>query len=241
MTLIVSHRGACRHAPENTIASGLRAAELGADIVELDVRTSADGVLYLLHDAMLDRTTSGTGPVAGTDSGTLDRLNAGGWFGPSFAGEPLPRLDAFIAALKGRVGFYVEVKAAEPEALAACLANARLDAPCIVYSEDSTLRARLRQALPRQKHMVNFTDHASISEAASTGATILEFNARDMTARRVAEARAAGFEVMMHTPARDLAAFARAFDLGIDYLNIDFPDIAARLRAARRASPPRPG
>lgn len=148
MTFIVSHRGACHHAPENTVASGLRAASLGADIVELDVRTSADGVLYVLHDATLDRTTDGSGPIAGTHSRTLDRLDAGAWFDPVFAGEPLPRLDAFLAALKDRVGFYVEVKAADPDAVARCLDDACLDSPCIVYSEDGALRAGCAGACP---------------------------------------------------------------------------------------------
>lgn len=86
--------------------------------------------------------------------------------------------------------------------------------------------------------MVNFTDHGSVAEAADTGAGIFEFNAKDMTSERVAEARAVGFEIMMHTAEKDIAAFARAFDLGIDYLNIDFPEIAARMRAARQRGKP---
>jgi glycerophosphoryl diester phosphodiesterase len=90
-TQIVYHRGACRHAPENTIASGLAAARLGGDIVELDVRQSRGGVLYVLHDAKVDRATNGTGAIAQMTSADLDRLDVGEWFGLAFTGERLPR------------------------------------------------------------------------------------------------------------------------------------------------------
>ncbi len=124
-TQIVCHRGACRHAPENTIASGLAAARLGGDIVELDVRQSRDGVLYVLHDATVDRTTNGSGPIADLTSTEIDRLDAGTWFGPEFTDEPVPRLDRFFHVLKAQVGFYVEVKTADADAVADAIRKRR--------------------------------------------------------------------------------------------------------------------
>ncbi len=230
VTRIVSHRGACREAPENTIVSGRRAAELGADIVELDVRESADGVLYVLHDATLDRTTNGRGPISRAQSRELDRLDAGAWFGPEFAGEPLPRLIDFLTELKPLLGFYVEVKAAAPWRLAAEFEAAGLGSGCIVYSENDELRAALRKALPRQLHMVNYRDHPDIEDARAAGASVLEFHSIDMTTQLVSRARAQELEIMMHTPYRDETAFREAIAAGVDYLNIDYPATAVTLR-----------
>lgn len=61
---VVAHRGAMREAPENSIAAFERARQLGADAVELDVRETADGALVVLHDATVDRTTQGHGPIS---------------------------------------------------------------------------------------------------------------------------------------------------------------------------------
>ena len=228
--LIISHRGACRAAPENTVAAGRKAAALGADIVELDVRESSDGILYVLHDATLERTTNGCGPIADTPSCDLDRLDAGSWFGPEFAGEPLPRLDIFLKALKPIIGFYVEVKVAEPGKVAACLESAGLGSGCIIYSEDPDLRSALRRELPQQLHMENFRNHSGMEEAKATGASVLEFMSDDLTSSRVLRARSLGFLTMMHTPLLDRDAFRLALVEGVDYLNIDYPEEASGMR-----------
>lgn len=230
-TRIVCHRGACRAAPENTIAAGRAAARLGGDIVELDVRQSRDGVLYVLHDATVDRTTDGTGPIAGMDSADLDRLDAGSWYAADFAGEPLPRLEAFFAALAPLVDFYVEVKAAEADAVAGAIRTAGLADRCFAYSEDPALRAGLRSAAPWLKRMVNWRDVGAFSDAlAREDAQILEFHAEDMTLDRIDAARAHGYEVMVHTPRLDTAAFSAAFEAAVEYLNIDHIEFAASLR-----------
>ena len=91
--LIVAHRGASGLAPENTLAAFRLAIELGAPAVECDVHLSADGIPVVIHDAQLDRTTNGKGPVAEQPFAALQTLDAGGWRDPRFAGERLPALD----------------------------------------------------------------------------------------------------------------------------------------------------
>ena len=87
---LIAHRCGGALAPENTLA-GLRvAAGLGWRAVEFDVMLSADGTPVLIHDETLERTTDGRGRVADTSDAELARLDAGSWFGPQFAGEPLP-------------------------------------------------------------------------------------------------------------------------------------------------------
>src|SRR5437764_15010234 len=88
--LIIAHRGHSAGAPEQTLAAYRMAARLGADMIEADVRQSRDGKLIMLHDAMLDRTTSGNGLAAELSWAELMKLDAGSWFAPAFAGERIP-------------------------------------------------------------------------------------------------------------------------------------------------------
>jgi glycerophosphoryl diester phosphodiesterase len=92
MIRVAGHRGAAGRAPENTCASFRLAWELGADMVELDVRLTIDGHPVVLHDPTLDRTTSGTGRVAERTLAEIRALDAGSHFGPAFAGERVPGL-----------------------------------------------------------------------------------------------------------------------------------------------------
>lgn len=108
----IAHRGAGRLAPENTLAAFRRGAELGHIAFECDVKRSADGELFLLHDDTLLRTTDGGDRVAGhLDWSDLSRLDAGSWHSPTYAGEPLPRLDAIARACRARGwGLNLEIK-----------------------------------------------------------------------------------------------------------------------------------
>ena len=89
---LIAHRGASALAPENTLAALSRAAEDGADVVELDVHLASDGSVVVLHDGCLRRTTSGWGWVDRKTLADLKTLDAGRWFDPLFAGEPIPTL-----------------------------------------------------------------------------------------------------------------------------------------------------
>ena len=90
----IAHRGAGKLAPENTLAAFRVGAEHGYRMYECDAKLSADGVVFLLHDATLDRTTSGSGVAGEHDWATLSQLDAGGWHSHAFAGEALPTLAA---------------------------------------------------------------------------------------------------------------------------------------------------
>ena len=96
---LIVHRGACTLAPENTIAAVRIAAEKGARWIETDVRLTADGGLVMLHDSKLDRTTNGNGPVVGKTLADVRSLDAGSWFSRDFAGEQVPDLEGFLAAV----------------------------------------------------------------------------------------------------------------------------------------------
>ncbi len=125
-TKIVSHRGANHLAPENTFAAADKALDFGADYIELDVRESADGVLFVHHDPTLDRTTSGSGLFCDTLAADIEALDAGGWFGSEFAGQPVPRLDAYLDYLRPRACVYLELKSCDPAKVVALVRDLRM-------------------------------------------------------------------------------------------------------------------
>lgn len=107
---LVAHRGASAVAPENTMAAFDRAWRDRADIVEMDVRLSADREVVVIHDRDLDRTTDGTGPVADWPVSELKRLNAGAWFGAAYDGEHIPTLREVLHWARGKVALMLELK-----------------------------------------------------------------------------------------------------------------------------------
>ncbi len=93
--LSIAHRGNSMYAPENTLAAFL-ASEGKADWVETDVRVSSDGVLVILHDDKVDRTTDGAGSVSTLTLAELKAFDAGSWFSAAFAGERIPTLEEMV-------------------------------------------------------------------------------------------------------------------------------------------------
>jgi len=172
LPLVIGHRGASAQAPENTLASIAAAAGSGIAWVEVDVRLTRDGVPVLLHDATVDRTTSGTGPLATHDCDRLAAFDAGRWFDPEFTDEKVPTL-AEALALTGRIGLginlelKIEPDASDPAAsdrARAALADAVVTAvtrawaarlggairpPVLVSSFDQPLLAAVRTLAPR--------------------------------------------------------------------------------------------
>ena len=94
---VMGHRGAAGAAPENTLAGLRAAAAFGVTWVEFDVMLSGDGVPVLVHDDNLKRSTGRNALMAETPFAALADLEAGVWFAPGFAGEPIPSLEAALA------------------------------------------------------------------------------------------------------------------------------------------------
>lgn len=89
----IAHRGAGKLAPENTLAAFRLGAQHGYRMFECDAKLSADGVVFLLHDSALERTTSGSGTAGALPWAALSQLDAGAWHSRAYAGEPLATLE----------------------------------------------------------------------------------------------------------------------------------------------------
>jgi glycerophosphoryl diester phosphodiesterase len=107
--LWIAHRGAGKLAPENTLAAFRFGAGHGYRAFECDVKLSADGVPFLLHDATLQRTTPASGTAGERPWSELSRLDAGGWHSRAYAGEPIPSFEA-IARYCLRNGFALNIE-----------------------------------------------------------------------------------------------------------------------------------
>lgn len=100
MTRCMAHRGWSSRAPENTMAAFRLALEEPAiDAIELDVQLSKDGIPVVIHDFVLDRSTSGKGLVRDHTYEQLAQLDAGSWFSQEFAGESIPTLEQVFQAV----------------------------------------------------------------------------------------------------------------------------------------------
>jgi glycerophosphoryl diester phosphodiesterase len=107
---IGGHRGAAGYFPENTMLSFEKGVELGADLIELDVHLSKDGIPVIIHNHTLDETTNGKGRVNEYTLEELKRLDAGSWFSKDYAGLQIPTLEEALLWAKGKVWVSIELK-----------------------------------------------------------------------------------------------------------------------------------
>ncbi|MDF3036023.1 MAG: ugpQ [Paucimonas sp.] len=108
---VVAHRGGGKLAPENTLAAMRCGLHHGFRAVEFDVMLSRDGVPVLMHDPELGRTVKGAGRVSDVDAVELCSLDAGSWFSPAFAGEPVPLYEDVVRFCRANgIWMNVEIK-----------------------------------------------------------------------------------------------------------------------------------
>ena len=108
---ITAHRGASGYAPENTLSSVKKALEIGVDRIEMDVQQTSDGVVVVLHDKTLDRTTNAKGKVGKMTFKELQDVKAYGKFEAEFPDEPIPTLEQVFELMDGSTEFVIEIKA----------------------------------------------------------------------------------------------------------------------------------
>ncbi len=136
---IVAHRGEHIECPENTLPAIERAIALGADWVELDIRTTGDGKWILMHNATVDATTSGKGAVAAMDFVDIVRLDAA-VHRPKYKGTRVPSFDQALEAIGGRCGLYLDAKQIAAPAILDHLRRFKMLNRCVVYGSLSLHR-----------------------------------------------------------------------------------------------------
>lgn len=257
---VFGHRGAAGVAPENTLPSFALALALGATHLELDVHATADGEIVVLHDALLDRTTDGSGPVSARAWADVAALDAGYRFthdGQRFPyrgqGVRIPRLAELLRAVPD-VPLNIEIKQRTPSIVDTVLRvlgeAGRLDA-VLLAAEDDEIMGAIRTAVRDRVatgmslgdvlaffdrvERDDWTDYAAPGHALQIPP---RFGDRELvTAATVAAAQRAGLEVHVWTvDERD--AIDHLLDLGVDGVMSDLPGRVAAAVACRQAISP---
>jgi len=246
----IAHRGAGKLAPENTLAAFRVGAVHGYRMFECDVKLSADGVPFLMHDAQLRRTTnaadvlgagqSGVSDIAG-DHGwhALSRLDAGSWHSRAYAGEPLPTLEAiarfcvrnsFILNIEIKPTPGTEYRTGEVVAQhAARLFHGAAVPPLLTSFDIPALEGALasQPELPRGLLIDALEDlpwPTWLSHAATLQCQAIVCNHELWTADKLQQAKAAGFRCLSYT-VNEAQEAARLIALGTDGVITDKVDL----------------
>ena len=243
---VTGHRGAAALAPENTLASVRRAMEIGVDRVEIDVQQTADGVVIVLHDRDLDRTTDMRGRVAKLKWAEVRKARANRGFEKQYPGELIPTLDDILRAINGRCTLVIEIKDGherypdiEKRVLDAIKAN-RAEQWCVIHTFNDKVIHRLRElhcTVPVQKllvgifpftslmldfrlHFAELTDYPDVDA--------FTFSHGMITRQNVTDAHALGKKVHVYTVNNE-HDMRQMISYGVDGIITDRPDLLRRI------------
>ena len=243
--LVMAHRGGAGLWPENTLLAFERARELGADVIEMDVQSTADGVLVVLHDATLDRTTDGSGRVGALTLAQLKKLDAGYRFstdgGKTFPwrgrGVAVPTLDEVFTRLPS-MRFNIEPKQESPsivKPLCRAIREKGMADKVTVGSFRQGVLDEFRKECPEVATSAGPGEVAEFLRASRNGGAAGEpkfkalqvpetaMGVQVLTRSFVESARARGLQVHAWT-VNDADAMRRLKDLGVDGIMTDYPD-----------------
>jgi glycerophosphoryl diester phosphodiesterase len=234
---VIAHRGEHLSHPENTLAAYQAAVDAGADYFEIDVRTTRDGHLVLLHDGTVDRTTNGRGEVRSMTFVEVRALDAGG-------GARVPTLDeALSVAAKANRGVYVDCKDVTAEALVKALEKAGVSSRVVIYGKLAFLK-EVRALRPTLRVMPEATSVAAMSTIqAELSAKVIAFDHRDFQDEIIRFAKQAKADVYVDRlgPADTVELWQDAIERGATGIQTDHPaELSAYLRSKGLALPKRP-
>lgn len=192
--LVSCHRGCTERAPENTVAAARDAVRIGADLIECDVRTTADGHLVIMHDSTVDRTTDGFGPISGMTLAQVRRLRIRDTRFASLGTHRVPTLAELVNAVGRRAGFYIDTKDVHPAALKRVLRDPQVIAKSFAYI--STDEASLwKKHIPELRLMATAPDDVRTPKQLQDFVTMFQLSALDGPLTLTKEQVAAAFDM----------------------------------------------
>jgi glycerophosphoryl diester phosphodiesterase len=243
--LCVAHRGASAAHPENTLPAFRAALAADADLVELDFRQTADGVLVCMHDRSVDRTTDGAVRF-GRDGTTIESvtarelatLDAGAWKGPEHAGARIPTLAEALATIQPGAVTMIEHKAGDPAALVELLRDKQLVGEVLVQSFDWAWLAEVRRLEPRLTLGTlgsGALDAARLAEIDALGVAMVHWHHQHLTLDDLTALRDRGYLVCVYTVDADLELLG-CIAAGLDAITTDVPGRLRELLRDHRGS-----
>jgi glycerophosphoryl diester phosphodiesterase len=230
--MVIAHRGASSYAPENTLAVFDLALQMGARQIELDVESTSDGYIVVIHDDTVDRTTNGAGPVSGHTLATLRQLDAGAWFGATFVGQRIPLFEEVLVRYKGRAHIHAEVKGRSTYVShhTADLIRQYQMVDHVTVTSFQTLRLEeIRGYAPELATgwLVTQVNEAILAEARALGLTQLCPRADSVTSVLVHRLHAEGFVVRAWGVSTE-ALMRQVVQAGADGMTVNCPDTLIR-------------
>ncbi|WP_329244549.1 glycerophosphodiester phosphodiesterase family protein [Streptomyces sp. NBC_01478] len=216
--LTIGHRGVMGLEPENTLRSFVAAEQAGLDVIELDLHLSSDGALVVMHDADVDRTTDGTGPIAERTLDELRTLDAG-------RGERVPVFEEVLDAVKSPIQAEIKDLAAA-RALAEVMHRRNLVERVEVSSFHDEAIAEIARLVPgvRTALIAGRFGPEVVERATEAGAETVCLNIRRLTLEVVEAARKADLRIIgWVVNTQDQLRLVRA--LGLDGATTDYPEI----------------
>jgi glycerophosphoryl diester phosphodiesterase len=251
--LLIGHRGYSLIAPENTLPSFKLALDAGADLVELDYQHSKDGVPVVIHDHILDRTTNARTKwkrrrikVSQKTAAEIQTLDAGSWFGATFAGAKVPTLVEALDFICGNGAVAViEQKSGDAETLARILHERNLINKVVVISFNWKFLREFHALEPKQilgalgppsrlsngrRPMHHRRKLGSrLKDIEKTGAQLAVWN-RKVSKRDVQTARKRGLKVWVYT-IDDVKSARRLLKRGVDGIITNVIAVIQRMRS----------
>src|SRR6266850_2611925 len=232
---VTAHRGSSARAPENTLSAVRQAITDGADFAEIDVQTTADGELVVLHDGDLMRMAGDSRRLRDLTLSQAKELDVGEKFNGKFLGERIPTLAEVIRLSRGRIQLNIELKYNWPDPTLAgkvveLLHREAFLTNCIITSLDPAALAEVQRLAPELK--VGQIVTASVGNVTRLPGQILSVNKRAATRRFIQQARTAGKEVHVWT-LNKTGDMLLTIESGAQNLITDHPDVAVRLLRER--------
>jgi len=233
---ITAHRGSSRRAPENTLSALRQAIAEKADYAEIDVQSTKDIRVVLLHDADLMRVANDSRKLQDLTLAELKQLDVGGWFGPAFKGERIATLEEVIDVVRGRIKLNIELKYNRPDpALAGRVARILRDkhfgSEVVITSLEAGELFKLKHEAPELQTGLIVT--ATIGDATSLPVDFLSVNAVQASHDAIGLAHRRGKAVHVWT-VNDEQAALRMIEMGADNLITDEPALLVNLRQQLR-------
>ncbi|MFO1022447.1 MAG: glycerophosphodiester phosphodiesterase family protein [Planctomycetales bacterium] len=224
---MAAHRAAHEDAPENSIPAIEKAIELGVDYVELDVRTSKDGILVLMHDSSVDRTSNGKGKVDQLTLAELQALDLGVKGKEKWKGTRVPTFEQALQVCRGKMGIYLDHKSADvPQTLKLVEKFGMLN-KIVVYGGPPILK----QYKAIHPEVWIMPDHPRTIDEMKALAKDLKPETMDgglffWTKYQVRVAHELKVEVWVDAlgPIDSLAGYKTALDIGVDGIQTDHPE-----------------
>jgi glycerophosphoryl diester phosphodiesterase len=222
---MVLHRGAACVAPENTIASTIIGLRSGAQTIELDVNTSLDGELMVIHDETAQRTTDLVGPINTLTSMDLAISDAGSWFDSRFVDQAVPPLKDILSLVKkADKELYVELKIANVDQVVAEVEQYYDLNKCFFWSFNSAYIDDIQLRYPQARVMRRRQDFSSLEALVNHGKpSIVEYDYLRDDLTEFTLCKKMGMEVMLRYPGKDTQIWLGLIALKPDRVNIDYP------------------